>query len=140
MTRRYLVEWCTSPVFLVLGLDLHFSGQSFDFFVGEYLINGENRTNSTIAIRQEVRHFTTGYHQCQCCYFTTSTTKKCTSMTFIDVDICHQVGPIRMFCSMTLPYIVKVKLFKWLFLQVNAEIENIIIAIGSHCECCKSWP
>ena len=41
--------------------------------------------------------------------------EKCSSNTFIEVEICHRMGTLRMLYSMTLTYIFKVKLFKRLF-------------------------
>ena len=69
---------------------------------------------------------------CKCCTswqpkFSRSRIKKCEYLandenkqkmlapTFIEIDICHRMEPLRVLCFMTLTYIFKVILFKWLF-------------------------
>ena len=78
--------------------------------------------------------------------------EKCSGMTFIKVDICQRMGPLRMLYSMTLTYIFKVNHFKWLFWHVNAsdgkcgiwcQCCTISLKEWCHCQCCtfslKEW-
>ena len=55
--------------------------------------------------------------------------KKCLSMTFIEFDICHRIGPFQMLYSVTLTYIFKLKLCNWLFWQVNARKRQSLLLL-----------
>ena len=46
---------------------------------------------------------------------TVSANEKCSSITFIEVDICHRMKSLRMLYYVTVSWIFIVKLFKWLF-------------------------
>ena len=55
--------------------------------------------------------------------------EKCSYVTFIQVDMWHRMEPLRILYSVTVTYVLKIKLFKWLFRQVQAEKYNIYIFI-----------
>ena len=79
-----------------------------------------DRTNITIVIRQDVRYCHRMVY-CECCTSLTLPTfsrshilkceylenselaKKCSSKTFIEVNICHRMGPLQMLYSVTCP-------------------------------------
>ena len=88
--------------------------------------------NITIAIRQEVGYLSYLLSNCAIVYLhfhgrkfwnvkilkMVGAIEKCASMTFIEVEICHWMEPLRMFYSMTLTFTFKVKIF---LLRIGAQ-------------------
>ena len=53
-------------------------------------------------------------------------------MTFIEVDICHQMEPLRMLYFMTLTFIFKVELFLLCIYKKLATIEIFVLQSRHH--------
>ena len=60
---------------------------------------------------------------------TVRASEKCSNMTFIEVDICHGMGPFRMLYSVTLTYILKVKFQVAILRSERWKNADIVIAI-----------
>ena len=125
-----------------------------------------DRSNITIAIRYEVSCLPTNgatanvVHHDLDLHFqgdkswnvyileTVTASNKYSSMTFIEVNIWHRMGPLPMLNSMTLTRISRSQIWNvnisemWESYRKNAsyDLQRVIFAIKWHlCECCTPW-
>ena len=124
-------NWTISNVVLH-DLTLIFHGQTFQLAI----LTSKQSKNASITIANQIERqiFASEWCHCECCvslpwptfssdeiwnvniWKTMRVNPKYSGMPFIQVDICHRMGPLRMLYSVVLTYFFKVKYFKCKYL------------------------